>query len=51
MIPPMNWGHPGPGDTDWLATVPNQTILGGEKMATPVASVARFLGVCELMDP
>ena len=47
----MNWGHPGPGDTDWLATVADETILGGEKMTTAVAAVAGFLGVCELMDP
>jgi len=51
VISPMNWGHPGPGDTDWLATVADKTILGGEKMTTAVASVAGFLCVGELMDP
>ena len=47
----MNWGHPGPGDTDWLATVADQTVLGGEKLTTTIASMAGFLGVCEFMDP
>ena len=47
----MNWSHPGPGDTDWLATVADETILGGEKMTTAVASVAGLLSVGELMDP
>ena len=47
----MNWGHPGPSDTDWLATVADQTVLGGEKLTTTIASMAGFLGVCEFMDP
>jgi len=47
----MNWGHPSPVDTDGLATVADQTILGREKMTTTVAFVSGFLSVCEFMDP
>ena len=50
MEPSVYWSHPSSRDTNWLATMADETILGGEKMTTAVASVARLLGVGELVD-
>ena len=51
VISSVNWGYPSSGDTYRLATVAYEAILGGEKMTTTVTSVARFFGVCELVNP
>lgn len=51
VISSVNWGYPSSGDTYRLATVAYEAILGGEKMTTAVTSVARFFGVCELVNP
>ena len=50
VISSVNWGYPSSGDTYRLATVAYEAILGGEKMTTAVTSVARFFGVCELVN-
>lgn len=51
MISSVYWGYPSSGDTYRLATVAYEAILGREKMTTTVTSVARFFGVCELVNP
>ena len=50
MEPSVYWSHPSSRDTNWLATMADETILGGGKMTTAVASVARLLGVGELVE-